>query len=381
MQISEMQMSDIEVRLAEIKALMNEENADIDALTEEVSQMEARKKELADAFEKRNALAKAISEGEGTVIGKVKSEENQEERKMGRESAEYREAFLNQLRGAQLTEEQRNALTTSTNGAVVPTQTEDLILEKVKEYAPLLDEITLLNVKGQVKFVIEDTVNEATLHTEGGEVSTSSDTFASITIGGYEILKKFGISTNLMDMSIDAFESWLADRLAKDIADGIGKYIIVGSGSNQPEGLGGITFATTLGNEVVVSTGTSLSANDVWDAIGLLPGGYDANAKFLMSKKTFFKDYAPLQDKAKNSLVTAEEKQKYILGYPVLLDERVTQGDAYLGDFKAIYGNLANSIDVKRGYDMNHACDEFLGIASFDSKVAHKDAFIKVKHS
>lgn len=379
MQISEMQMSDITARMTEIRSLMNEENADIDALTEEVEQMEARKKELADAFEKREALAKAVSEGEGKTIAEVKVEENQEERKMGRESAEYREAFLNQLRGAQLTEEQRNALTTTTNGAVVPTITEDKILEKVREYAPLLDEITLLNVKGQVKFVIEDTVNDATVHTEGGSTSTASDTFASIVIGGYEIVKRFSISTNLMDMSIDAFENWLAERLAKDIANGIGKLIITGDGSGEPEGLYAITFDTT--NSVTVSTATSVSANDVWDAIALLPGGYDDNAKFLMSKKTFFKDYANLQDKSKNSLVTAEGKKKYILGYEVMMDERVTSGDAYLGSFKEIYGNLANGIDVKKGYNFDYACDEFLGIASFDCKIAHKDAFVKIKHS
>ena len=32
--------------------------------------------------------------------------------------------------------------------------------------------------------------------------------------------------------------------------------------------------------------------------IALLPGGYDANACFLMSKKTLFTDFMPLQDKS-----------------------------------------------------------------------------------
>lgn len=43
MEIKEMQMSDIEKRSAEIEELLKSEDADIDSLTKEVEEMEARK--------------------------------------------------------------------------------------------------------------------------------------------------------------------------------------------------------------------------------------------------------------------------------------------------------------------------------------------------
>lgn len=46
----------IELRMAEIKNLLNDENCDIDALTEEVNQLEARKSELKEMAEKRSQI-------------------------------------------------------------------------------------------------------------------------------------------------------------------------------------------------------------------------------------------------------------------------------------------------------------------------------------
>lgn len=71
MEIKDMKFEDIEARMAEIKEAMNEEDADIDALSSEVDELQARKAQLNEEVEKRNALASKVANG---TVGIVKEE-------------------------------------------------------------------------------------------------------------------------------------------------------------------------------------------------------------------------------------------------------------------------------------------------------------------
>ena len=81
MEIREMTIDDIETRCAAIKEEMTSENADLDALTAEVSELETRKAELKKAAEERAAQATKIAEGAGTVERNLKEETTMETKK------------------------------------------------------------------------------------------------------------------------------------------------------------------------------------------------------------------------------------------------------------------------------------------------------------
>lgn len=87
MEIKEMRMADISARLAEIRTEMDAEDANIDALTKEVEELEERKKELAAEETAKEELRKKVAEGSvGTVVAEklVKEEgrKNMDEREM-----------------------------------------------------------------------------------------------------------------------------------------------------------------------------------------------------------------------------------------------------------------------------------------------------------
>ena len=110
-----------------------------------------------------------------------------------------------------------------------------------------------------------------------------------------------------------------------------------------------------------------------------MPGGYDAGAEFIMSKKTLLTDFLPLQDKTKNDLVTKEGKNYFIQGYPVTLDERVTLHEAYLGDlYSGYYGNMPEEANVDGGFVRGSNNYEYLGACMFDGKPAIENAFVKI---
>ena len=299
-----------------------------------------------------------------------------------RNSKEYRSAFLKKLQRKELTDEEERALTTGTSsvGAVIPTITQNLIIEKVFQNAPLLEEITLLRVDGNVTFAVESTVNDAAIHTEGATITESGDVLVPVSLGQYEVNKYITISKSVSKMSIDAFETWITKMLGKMIAKAITNLIINGTGSSQPKG---VEKANTWGenNSITVGKTASLTEANVLTLVGLLNGAYDENAKWLMSKKTLLTDFRPLQDKSKNDLVVKENGKYFIEGYEVMLDERVALHDAYLGDFTMYVGNLGEDITVDQDKKLSANSFEFLGSAMFDGKPAIGEAFVKLTKS
>ena len=80
------------------------------------------------------------------------------------------------------------------------------------------------------------------------------------------------------------------------------------------------------------------------------------------SKKTLFTDFMPLQDKSKNDLVRIEGGSYYIYGYPVLIDERIGDHEAYLADLSTVIGNMPEDVTITSTFDVK--TNAFLFLAS-----------------
>lgn len=370
-------LQEIETRLSAIREEMNKDGADLDALNGEVDSLVAERGKIMAEVEKRKGILNKI--GSGALGAGEPIIPQDEKRSFDVSSPEYRTAFFKKLRNIELSDIEKRAFSSgaSSAGAVIPTNTANEIIKKLKQHAPLLGEITLLHVAGNVKFAIENAKADAAIHNENAAITAGTDTFTTVTLGGYEIVKLVQVSDTVATMSIDAFERWLVDMIAEKIAEKIGAFLTNGTGTNEPAG---VASAATWGatNSVTVTKAGSLTAANVQTLIGLLNGVYDSNAKFLMSKKTLFTDFMPLQDNSKNKIVTIEGKNYYVYGYPVMLEDNVTVHEAYLGDFKKIVGNLSESIAVKSQFDIDTNSNKYLGVAMFDSKVADSEAFVKL---
>lgn len=380
-----MRIKEIEARLAAIKKEIEERGdamkaEEIDALEKETKELTEERAGLIAAAEKRNGILDNIAKGGGVSVrsfGKKEEDNTDPDDPFG--TPEYRSAWLKNLRRLPLTAAEKRAYANAsgTGAEVVPTQTANEIISKVKKLAPMLNEVTLLHVKGAVKFVVEGTNNDAAIHTENAAITPAADTLTTVTLSGYEIVKLVQISDTVMTMSIAAFESWIVDMLAEAIARKVEDFFINGTGTSQPKG---IDKANAWGatNSVTVGASASLTAANVQTLIGLLNAGYDRNAKFVMSKRTLFTDFMPLQDTSKNHIVTVQGNSYFVYGYPVLLSDYVKEHVAFLGDFKKVCANLAESINVKNAYDIDTNSYKYSGIAIFDCQPAIGEAFVKL---
>ncbi len=385
MDFAELNVEQLEARLAELTDETSEEKRealDNDALEERIKEMEAIRAELdaraaAHAEELREAEEAAKKSGEPII------KEKEVKKMFEVNSAEYRDLWLRNLQGKLTAEERANETYTSANSNAVPTLVADKFFEKMKKLAPMLSEITLLRIAGNIKFVAEGTRNAATKHTENSEGSAAADTTVSVTLGGFEFMKLIQISRTAQLMSIDAFENWLVEMLAGDIARAIDDYIITDSANGI---LGTALTWTTNVNQIVNTQGYTYK--NVCDLIALLPAAYDAEAKFLTNKATLYGKIAQIEDSAGRPIFVPDTVGGVggrIMGYPVVVDDYVptTKGALYLGKWTDIVGNLSEDIHVDRdesaGFKANAVV--YRGIAVFDSKPAKGDAIVRLQNT
>lgn len=302
--LTEMGLEALEERLKELTKIgENPEQRGNDELEELVNE----RREIERELERRKAEAQAEERACADIAnsGDVKPMESfeKESRKMFEvNSVEYRDAWLTAMAGKKLSEEQRDAMTsaTSSGGYAIPTILVDKIYENMVQIAPMLAEIDVMHIPGNITLAIEDTVNAAAKHTEGATITPASDTITKISLGGYELVKVIGISAKLENMSIDALEAWIVSNLARKLAELIENYVINGSGSSEPAGIDSLTWDTSNFTNCVDWAGTAPTAAELISLIGKLNAAYAQDAKFLMNWKTFWTEVSRCAMKRRN---------------------------------------------------------------------------------
>lgn len=383
----------IEARLTEIEKELNSEEVEgkteeeLEQMEEEVRSLQKERKTILDAAARRASLERAIAEGRtgtditqsffGNLVNGGKKE--MQERTFGIDSAEYRAAWLKNIRKLELNEVERRALTTnaSSAGAAVPTATVNKILEKVKQYCPILNKIELLHIKGYVSIPAEGTTVDAKTHAQGAAITADADTLINVSLAGYEVTKLVTISKSVETMSIDAFENWLTNKIARKVGDKLGALIFNGTGTSEAQGINAITWNAT--NSITVAKTGSLTEANVTGVVALLNGGYFVDAEWYMSSTTFFADFHPLMNNSKNNVVTESNGVYRVMGKPVNFDERITTNEAILGDvYRGYVGNLQEDVNVTSQFVARENAYDFLGCALFDGKVQAIEAFVKI---
>lgn len=388
-------LAEIDARLAEIRSAIQAPDADLNALQTEMNSLLEERARVVAAAEQRREMLEAIANGTAqgvTPPAGTPNNQGSEERDV-LATPEYRSAFLHHLMGIPLNAaeraameeaEQRAALTSAaaSAGAAIPTETQNEIVRRLAQVAPLIGEITLFNIPGNVTIAVESaTTTDGAYHAEGAAASEASDTLVSVNLTGFEAIKLLSISAKVKYMTVNAFEAWLVDNLTDGIAYLIENWIVNGTGTNQATGIE--KAATwTAGTNKVKTAGATPTYAEVCSLISLLPGVYDRNAKFIMSKKTLWQKFMPIRDDGKAPIVRGEGAgQFYIMGYPVLLTDKVTTlGDAFFGDLKTYYGNFAENITVEKSEHSSFRSNltDYRGTAIFDGKPAVGEAFVKM---
>ncbi|MEE1171655.1 MAG: phage major capsid protein [Ruminococcus sp.] len=378
-----MTVEELEARRVQIGEEVEKDGADLDALEAEIkgikAELEARKEAAAQKAEIRNAVAS----GDGKVVAEIPTQEKRtmEEIKYNAQSPEYRTAWLKNIaqRDGQMifgdlteTEQRAFTFTTANTGAVVPTETMNRIVELVESMAPMYDDATKTGMVKGFGVPRHKTIaaGDAAATNEGVANADEEDTFDLLALDGVEIKKHVEITRKMQWQSIDAFEAWLTDHIAKRIAVAKEAQIrarldAVATGIAAANVLTAQTYTEGTIRAILAKikqSGTKVwyaNTNTIWNG---LAGIQDGNDRPLFVPSTLDSD---------------PTIQGRIYGGSVKVDENLADNVVYVGvpasilanDFEALFMN--NAIDPKTFKTI------IAGYSLFDAGLENPLAFVK----
>lgn len=381
-------IDEIEARLAAISTEMEQDGADLGALDKEIDSLIEERKTIADNAEKRREMADKVANNKTEPVEEGEEQNMSETRTFTPDTAEYRAAWLKQLQGKPLDEEERAAMTAS---AAIPTSTANKIFAEMREATPMLTLVTSLNIPGNVELPYESTVADANWVAMANSASDAADAIGAVTLSAYKLIKTVSIGADVARISIDAFEDWLVRRLVDKMQKAVDNAIVNGNNTNQPKGFSQElydTVTTTLPavNLVQVASNASIGWDNIMDLISLLPSAYDNKAAFAMSRKMLFGEVAKAKaSTAGTPLFVMNPENGFIgriMGYPVVVDDNIAAKDIYFGDFGGYVFNWASPIEVTSddSVDFRYGNRCWRAIALADGELVDKRALVKLNH-
>lgn len=262
-------MKEILDRIAEIEIELEDENADVDKLTKEVENLKEEKRKLEERDEKRSKLLSSIAQGRGNVIKEFgKQEKNSEDDKETRNL--FRNAFLKNLLGEELTEAEKRAYThtTQNSGEVIPKELQDKIYTNMEEQHPLLKDVQVLRT-GTVISIVKHTkivAGDAKVVNENEANEDEQNTFVNVSLAGKDFSKHIEFSYALGKMAIPAFEQYLISEISNRLGAAMAKDIY-----DQ------IVKDTNTTNKFNAATPGTLALKDITKAFGLLKTSQNTN--------------------------------------------------------------------------------------------------------
>ena len=378
MNFKEMSASELQARQAEIRTLIDTDDADLDALEAEAREIKAELEERAAAEVKKQEVRDMLAAGKAPEAEVI---EKQEERKMPdnmeiRNSKEYIDAYAEYLKNGDDAECRGLLTENATNGTVpVPELVYDII-KTAWDREGITRRVRKAYVKGNLKVGFEISGTDAAVHTEGGDpVSEETLVLGVVELIPQSIKKWISISDEVYDMRGEAFLRYIYDeltyRIAKKAADGIIAAI---------EACG--TVSTTTCPSVGKITATTITMGLVASAIGTL-SDEAANPVIMMNKATWAKFKAV--EYANGYGVDPFEGLDVEFNNTIKTFDAATTGDTYMivGDLDhGTLMNLPNGEGIDFKFDdttlMTNDMIRVLGRMFVAEKVVAPNAFVKV---
>lgn len=356
MNIENMTINEIEARMAEIATEMNNDGADIDALTEEVRKMNERKETLKKDAEKRQALRNAVAAGAGKTV-RTFDEEKREKVEYDAASPEYRRAFMKNLLGEEMTAEERAAWvhTTANTTAVLPTTMLNNIWDLVSSQHSIMGDITIYRT-GTIIEVVKHTAiaqGDAANVNENAANDDEKNTFVKVTLSGKDFSKHVDVSYAMERMSIDALESYLTNEIANQIGAAMASDVITQIGTDMDSG-----------NKVNSAANNEVTFKELAALFGKLERAQ--NVTVYAKRSTVYKYLVGMVDSNKRPVFQPNAQAGAagsIIGATIKIEDAVADNVILIGDPKNVVYNMVQDIMIESDRDIKKHVTTYSGYA------------------
>lgn len=334
MEFKNMTSEELEMRKAEIATMIDADDADLDALTEEVRGINAELQERKDAESKKAEIRSAVAGGVGEEIESIEMKEEKHTMDIMeyRNSKEYGDLFAEYIKTGD--DKQIRAALMTVNAPedagtiAVPTYVYDEI-KTAWERVDLLPLIDKANFKGNLAINFEVSGTDAAIHPEGGAPVAEEDLVEGIVTIVPQYVKKWkSFSKQVYSLRGEAFVRYIYREISYRIFKKLASILV-----------------NLIANLPAVPTSTSPSAAKVDENPGL-----GVIAKMIAELSDEATDLTLLINKG---TWAAFKEEQYAANYPVDVFENVrviytsalpSHADASTGDVYAILGDLRNGV-------------------------------------
>lgn len=391
--------------------LMNRAQAHIDAgeleeaegIMNEVKELDQEYERAAAAVANMRALQnnipvpagiQNIMTGTGNIIDQTEDKDHEE---LNVDSSTYREAFFNRLMGNEVTNEQErvfanvnpnilNTMTGASTAVVVPTTTSSKIWRKVGELYPFYQDCFKMSVKGNFELIKEKTSPDAKWYDEATATEDGEEDLEKYQLTGCELARSIDVSWKLKKMSMDDFENYIVEKMAKKMGAALGYASVQGKGKptaaeHKPEPLGVATALQTAGNEKrIVEYTTAPTYANLTALFSKVKSAYKktvyATNDFIWSVLANIKDK---NDRPYFIPDTTAGGVGRLFGAVVKEDDSVPADMLLLGDASAYTMNFNEDITLDTEENKKKRTTSYLGYAIADGAPEDLDAFALLK--
>lgn len=390
MNLNEMSTDQLKDRLEEIRSQADQLEPEAGELTEErvkaaeelsnerssiEAELEIRRQK---AEEEQRARDDVASGKDGESVEKMN---NMEERKMyNTNSPEYRNAFLQTLKGVpqeNWTEEERAAYVATTgdntHGAalLLPTQMLNNIWSLIEEQHSILGDITMYRTNTIMTIPVHSSVSQgdAAAISENTAATDEINEWTTVTLHGVDYSKTVKITYAMAAMSIDALENYLTNEIAARLGAAMAKDTVTGILSN---------YYTT--DATFTAYNSALTFPTVAKAFGALknPNG---QAAVYANNKTLYTYLVGMVDTAGRPIYqhdANEGAQGSLIGYPVKVEDALSDDIILVGYPKNVVGNVVQDVMVETDRDISKHVIIYSGYARYESALAAPKSFAKI---
>lgn len=372
-----------------LKELIEQKNQKIDQLDEMLKTAETEKRAFTDEENERfETLENEIRSLDQTIQAAERAESL--ERIQSGESSESEEqralddkkAFLSFVRG----ETRAMGVDTSSGGSLIPNTIAQKIIEEVKEICPIYSKVTTYNVGGDLTFPLYDETTDkvqAAFVEDMQELTEHSGKFTTITLTNFIVGALTLVSKSLLNRTDFDLLSFIVSKVASAFAEFLENTLLLGA-------TGKMQGVCESKNIVTAAATAALTSDELIDLQDMVPDRYQANACWIMSKKTR-NALKKLKDTEGNYILNRDITGSFghmLLGKPIYISDSMPDMAAgkitiAYGDMSGLYLKFAQQMEVQvlnEKYATQHAVG-VIGYAEMDSKIVEpqKIAVMKMK--
>ena len=245
---------------------------DVVALGKEIERLE---RQAAIDLELAKPTSKPITNQPGSGM--------QEDKKTGRASDAYRQAFWDSIRKHNYYDV-KNTLSIGVDtegGYLVPDEYEQRLIDALQEQNFFRQLATVITTSsGDRNIPVVSGHGEAAWMDENGLYQDSDDKFSLVTLGAYKLGTAIKVSDELLNDSVFDLEGYIATEFTRRIGTKEEEAFLVGDGTKKPTGV----FQSAENS--VTTAGANISFDDVMDLYHSLRIPYRKNAVWLLNDTT-----------------------------------------------------------------------------------------------